>query len=779
MTPLYHFGDFVLDSATRELRHAGDTQVLPPRMFECLRWLIEHRDRAVGRDELLAAVWGQVDADPNVVAQVIARLRRLIDIHAGESLIRTVPHFGYRWLPPTRTSGPAAQPMSDEARAISVPRTLAPAWRVARWATALVSLLVISASPMLRFDRAPERALVLPAQIDADAGHEWMRLGLMALAIERLRSAGQAVVPADNVVAATRDMDSSTDAAPLMQRVALDWPRTRIIGLHAREVSGRWRVDLTLNRTGQSPLQSGAEAEDALEATREAVDRMAALLGHDVVQAAASLSSTLLQAEAASLADEPELAFALLEQVDAASRETPEYRYQRAWAEYLAGSLPESATDFRALLADLSATRTPVLRARALNGLANVQYRQGDIDGQRASAEEAIGLLQHEDAPTELGRALTGRAVALVTQGHADEAQRDFQLARVNFESGGDRLAVARSDLALGIMQKHRGRFAEARKVFQDALFTLNALHDVQEELLACVHLVETHLRLLEPADALALEPRLRSLIERVPPSPLRELADLSRIETLQANGRVSEARDLLASVCKGDAADERCADHPWRMQLAAMRVRVNAEDRDAALREVATALKAPGALQTGRDPGNAWLLLLRTELEQHDASAADRVLEEIESWAGTDKAVETPVYASLARAETAAARGDNTAARSAYERALGDADANSVPMDLLVVAQSYVGWLMRWNDGVEARIVAGRVAPWSHADFDAAVLQLRVQHAFGKRAAWQSALARAQSLAGERDVPTELTQPPAQRPNPGPLLSVSLATPH
>ena len=777
MTPLYHFGDFILDSATRELRHADVRQVLPPRMFECLRWLIEHRERAVGRDELLAAVWGQVDADPNVVAQVIARLRRLIDVDGAESVIRTVPHFGYRWLPATRISEPAASHDVIDANEISIPRTAAPWWRGARWATALLSLVVISASPIPRSDSGTERALVLPAQIEADPGQEWMRLGLMALAIERLRSAGQAVVPADNVVAATRDMDFSGDTSQLMERIADDWPRSRIIALHARADSGRWRVDLMLNRPGESPLQSGADAADALDATREAADRMAMLLGRSPVEDAKSLPSALLQVEAASLAGETELAFALLDRVDVSSRETPEYRYQRAWSEYLAGSLNASAADFQALLADVSASRAPVLRARTLNGLANVQYQQGDIAGQRASAEEAIALLQQHDAPAELGRALMGRAVALVTQGQADAAQRDFQLARIAFESGGDRLGMVRSELALGIMQKHRGRFAEARPVFQSALLTLSALHDMQDELLACVHLIETHLRLLEPADALALEPRLRSLIERVPPSPLRSLAELSRIELLHSNGRVSEARNLLAATCKGDAGGERCGDHPWRMQLAGMRVRMDSGDREAALHEVAAALKTPNDLQTGRDPGSAWLLLLRTRLGQHDTTAAERILTEIQSWASVDKAVETPVYAALARAETAAARGDSTAARSAYESALGKADTNSVPMDLLIVAQSYVGWLLQRSDAVEAGVVAGRLAPWSHADFDAAVLQLRVQHAFGSRSAWQSALARAQSLAGERRVPPDLTRPPAQGLDSNTLLSLSLAT--
>ena len=774
MTALYRFDDFILDCATRELRHGDKRHVLAPKMFDCLRWLIDHRERAVGRDELLAAVWGQVDADPNVVAQVIARLRRLVDVDGGESRIRTVPHFGYRWMPATRIS--EAERHAIDERRVPPWRKLSSAWHAARWATALLGLAVIGASPSPRSDRGAERAFVLPAEVDAVPGHEWMRLGLMAFATERLRAAGQPVVPPDNVAAVAGDLDASVDKAPLAERAALAFPRSRVIGFRAREVSGRWHVDLSSTRSGESPLQSSADANDALDATREAVDRLALLLGHRQPQDAAASPGVLVQVEAASLANQPELAFALLDQVDATSRETPEYRYQRAWAEYLAGSFEAAAADFRALLADVPGSRAPVMRARALNGLANVLYEQGDIAAQRASAEEAIELLQQQDAPSELGRALTGRAVALVTQGRADDAQRDFQLARVAFESGGDELGVVRSELALGVMQKHWGRFAEARQVFQSALTRLNALHDVQDELLACVHLIETHLRLLEPSEALALLPHLGGLIERVPASPLRDLAELSRIETLHANGRVSDARQLLKSVCDHHEAARRCGDHPWRMQLAAMRARIDSAERDLALQEVAASLKNPGDLETGRDPGGAWLLLLRTRLEQNDALAAERVLRDIESWAGVDKAVETPIYAGLARAEVAAARGDDAAARTAYEHAFGEAATHAVPADLLIVAESYVDWLLRGGDGLEARVVAGRLAPWSRSDFDAAVLQLRVQHAFGEPAAWRAALDRAQSLAGERSIPPELIDPPERPPESGLLRAPSLA---
>lgn len=772
MGKVYRFGEFALDGATRELSRGAERQILPPKMFECLQWLIDHRDRAVGRDELLAAVWGQVDADANVLVQVIARLRRLIDADGADSAIRTVPRFGYRWAAPTHVgtaNGDAPLRISPPRRAV-----FASVWRTARWSLVLAGLLLIAVAPLRRDTAAPAplRALVLPASVDAGpateaatdpmhAEHGWLRLGLMALAIERLRAAGLPVVPADNIVATTRGLDATLAPERYAERVATDWPGSRIVTLDARRQDGRWHVEAVLARDAQAPLRASGGGADVLDAARDAVDGLALALGGVPAPGAVASSGGLLQAQAASLAGEADRAFALLDRVEAPLRQNPEYRYQRAWSEFLAGRLDAAAVDLRALLTDVSAADAPVLRARVLNGLANVQYQQGDTAGQRASADAAVALLEGQDAPTELGRALMGRAVALVRENRIDAARRDFQLARVALESGGDRLGMARAELALGVVHKRQGRFGEARAVFQGALLNLGALRDLHDELLACTHLIETYLQLLEPAEALALESRLAALIARAAPSATRDLAQLTRIEVLAANGRLGEARGLLARAC-GEAA--HCDDHPWRLQLTALRLRL-APDDAAAARDLALALRTPRgspADAAGRDPGRAWLMLLRERIVAGDAAGTARVLADAQAWADGDSAIETPVYAALARAESAAARGDVAAARGAYERALADADANAVPADLLAVAASYAGWLLTGGDGAEAAVAAGRVAAWARTDFDAALVQLRVQRALGHRPAWQAALAQAQSLAGERSVPPDLSQAPA-----------------
>ncbi len=91
------FAPFRLDAATRELRKHEERIALPPRVFACLLYLIERHERAVGRDELIEALWdGPLRLDVQL-AQLILQCRRAVDDDGqGQRAIRTVTGFGYR-----------------------------------------------------------------------------------------------------------------------------------------------------------------------------------------------------------------------------------------------------------------------------------------------------------------------------------------------------------------------------------------------------------------------------------------------------------------------------------------------------------------------------------------------------------------------------------------------------------------------------------------------------------------------------------------------------------
>src|SRR5688572_15972315 len=74
----YQFGDIHVDLARHTVARAGETVALEPKSFEVLRHLIEHRDRLVGKDELLDVVWKDVFVTPNVLTRAVAQLRKAL-----------------------------------------------------------------------------------------------------------------------------------------------------------------------------------------------------------------------------------------------------------------------------------------------------------------------------------------------------------------------------------------------------------------------------------------------------------------------------------------------------------------------------------------------------------------------------------------------------------------------------------------------------------------------------------------------------------------------------
>ena len=61
---VYRFDGFELDTRALELRRDGVTRAVEPQVFALLAYLIEHRDRAVTRDDLIQAIWrGRIVSD--------------------------------------------------------------------------------------------------------------------------------------------------------------------------------------------------------------------------------------------------------------------------------------------------------------------------------------------------------------------------------------------------------------------------------------------------------------------------------------------------------------------------------------------------------------------------------------------------------------------------------------------------------------------------------------------------------------------------------------------
>lgn len=121
------FGDFVLDTRRAELTRAGVLVPLRPKTYALLTHLVAHAGRAVGKEELLAAVWPGVVVSDDSLSQCVAELRTALDDREAQTLIRTLPRVGYRF---EAEVSPSPQDRGGEERVAAqpaVPAALGPA----------------------------------------------------------------------------------------------------------------------------------------------------------------------------------------------------------------------------------------------------------------------------------------------------------------------------------------------------------------------------------------------------------------------------------------------------------------------------------------------------------------------------------------------------------------------------------------------------------------------------------------------------------------------------
>lgn len=88
--------------AQRQVRVGGQPAALGTRGFDLLLTLIEHRDRSLSKDELMALVWPNMVVEENNLTVQISALRKLL----GAEAITTIAGRGYRFTAPLAQATP-------------------------------------------------------------------------------------------------------------------------------------------------------------------------------------------------------------------------------------------------------------------------------------------------------------------------------------------------------------------------------------------------------------------------------------------------------------------------------------------------------------------------------------------------------------------------------------------------------------------------------------------------------------------------------------------------
>jgi DNA-binding winged helix-turn-helix (wHTH) protein/tetratricopeptide (TPR) repeat protein len=105
------FGRFELDATSYKLRRDGNEVPLQPKVFDAIRYLIEHHDRVVLKEELLEALWPGEHVNDTAVPWTISRARKVLGQGPDDKHpIETVRGRGYRFVGAVRSARAAETP---------------------------------------------------------------------------------------------------------------------------------------------------------------------------------------------------------------------------------------------------------------------------------------------------------------------------------------------------------------------------------------------------------------------------------------------------------------------------------------------------------------------------------------------------------------------------------------------------------------------------------------------------------------------------------------------
>jgi pimeloyl-ACP methyl ester carboxylesterase/DNA-binding winged helix-turn-helix (wHTH) protein len=118
---IFAFQGCALHCERRELLRDGRAVRVEPQVFDLLVHLLRHRDRVVGKDELLDVVWeGRAVSDDTLTSRVSAARKAIGDSGVEQRLIRTLARRGFRFVGEVRESGDGASVSAGDAMAQTV-----------------------------------------------------------------------------------------------------------------------------------------------------------------------------------------------------------------------------------------------------------------------------------------------------------------------------------------------------------------------------------------------------------------------------------------------------------------------------------------------------------------------------------------------------------------------------------------------------------------------------------------------------------------------------------
>lgn len=802
----YQFGEFELNPASRELSRNGEPVALRPRALECLIYLIAHRDRAVGRDELIAAVWGRVDASDTVVAQTMLRARKALDDTGDQQLmIRTVPRFGYRWVAPVREvaaspdsngdevahageSVPDAVPSASmlyaeadteshvdepgmeavEAGEVELSQAFGADIEVAETSpesakrrrllriggSLLLALIVMFGLGYFLYPRhrqapapiANDAVLVMPVAVaPMDSESAWVRLGAMDYMATRLRASGVNVLPSEQAMRLSAAIEG--DAPAVVREKLLSLSGARWIAVpEARWDDKGWLVRLRLFDAGAERWVE-ARGGTALAAAAEAADVwLRQLDGQAEAGPPPSPQAERLQRiDAETLAGRLQEARRLLRSSSPTERSDPRFLYREARIEFRASNLDGAADLFQRAL-DQAPDADVQTKVYALQGLGGVERYRNNLDAAELRFNQILAL-QQTLPPDRVnsrmaGLAYQGLGIIRAQRGDLDAAIKYLGQARVWTQRSGDFVTLAVIGHNLGKVEVLRGDYLQALREFDRSIGMFERFR-VNDYLANTLYeRAQLQLVLARPADAWESVRRAGALLPKLEDNVVVIDTLATKARVQLALGRLRDAEDTLSRI-----GARGVVDTDPRVLEQWLRLRL-ARNQLAEARKLA----ASGPSSAGASDGTI-LASVQAALRGGDIPLAQSWLSRA---VGEREVRYHAVAQELARALIARTAGEGTAALQHAGRAVSLAGSGASPEAEIQIGVMQVLVLLDTRQYEAATAIVGSLEKYAETDYRVAWVMARFYRALGDQRAAASAVARANALRGERDLGVE-----------------------
>ncbi len=216
--PVYDFGRFRLDPQRRRvlLRADGAALALPPRVFDTLLCLIEHRGELVEKSKLMDLIWPHTSVEENSLNRNISLLRRVLGERPDDHrFIVTAPGQGYRFVAEVSVAHASSETSGSDVPSDSTPAASA--------------------------TDAPRSVAVLPfANLTGDQAKDYLCSGIAEELIHRLSRIEGLKIPARTSSFAYKDRDAD------VRLIARELGVKSVLEGSVRAAAGKLRITVKL-----------------------------------------------------------------------------------------------------------------------------------------------------------------------------------------------------------------------------------------------------------------------------------------------------------------------------------------------------------------------------------------------------------------------------------------------------------------------------------------------------------------------------------------------------